>query len=109
MCCSWRTGGLLRWEDSELNDVLSLKGRTSLSGMATKNTERQDIRRGRDGHMESSGQEEADDIFETEFTMLQDLWQFDSVPFPVTKQVRLRYDCERQFMVSLTCASRQRV
>lgn len=89
-CCSWCTGGLLRWEDSEVNDVLSLKGRNSLSGVPAKNAERQDIRRGRDGHIESSGQEEADDIFESEFTMLQDLWKFDSVPFPVTKQVRAR-------------------
>lgn len=73
-----------------MNDVLSLKGRNSLSGVPAKNAERQDIRRGRDGHIESSGQEEADDVFESEFTMLQDLWKFDSVPFPVTKQVRAR-------------------
>eukprot|EP00752_Nemacystus_decipiens_P010121 g9020.t1 len=77
-------GGHLRWEDSEVNDVLSL-GRTSLSAMPAKNAERQDILRG-DKHMESSGREEADDIFESEFTMLQDLWKFDNVPFPVTKQ-----------------------
>lgn len=62
--------------------MLSSKGRNSLSSGPSKNTERQESRQ-----IESSGQEEADDIFESEFTMLQDLWKFDSVPFPVTKQV----------------------
>lgn len=70
--------------------MLSLKGHNSLSGVPVKNAEPQDIRRGRDGHVESSGHEEADDIFESEFTMLKDIWKFDSVPFPVTKQVRTR-------------------
>lgn len=73
-----------------MNDVLSSKGRNSLSGVLAKSVERQDIRRGKDGHVESSGHEEADDIFESEFTMLQDLWKFDCVPFPVTKPVRMR-------------------
>lgn len=68
--------------------MLSSKGQNPLSGGPTKGLERLDTRRGRDGHLESSGQEEADDIFESEFTMLQDLWKFDCVPFPVTKQVR---------------------
>lgn len=66
---------------------MSLKGRHSLGGGPTKGVER-DTRRGREGNLEASGQEEADDIFESEFTMLQDLWKFDSVPFSVTKQVR---------------------
>eukprot|EP00903_Cladosiphon_okamuranus_P010322 g9766.t1 len=79
-------GGLLRWEDSEVSDVLSLKGRNSLNSVPAKHVERLDIRRGRDGHVESSEHEEADDIFESEFTMLKDLWKFDSAPFPVTKQ-----------------------
>lgn len=82
------TGGLQPWDESEVkNDVLSSKGQNSLSGGPAKGLERLDTRRGRDGHLESSGQEEADDIFESEFTMLQDLWKFDCVPFPVTKQV----------------------
>lgn len=71
-----------------MNDLLSLKGRNSLSGVPAKSVERVDVRRGREGHLESSGHEEADDIFESEFTMLQDLWKFDCAPFPVTKQVR---------------------
>lgn len=83
-CC---TGGLLRWDESEVDDVLSLKGRSSLGGGPTKGVER-DTRRGREGNLEVSDQEEADDIFESEFTMLQDLWKFDCVPFSVTKQVR---------------------
>lgn len=67
--------------------MLSSKGRNSLGGGAAKSVELQDTRRARDGHLGSSGQKEADDIFESEFTMLQDLWKFDYVPFPVTKQV----------------------
>lgn len=80
--------GALRWDESEVNDVLSSKGQKPLSGGPAKGPERLDARRGTDGHLESSGQEEADDIFESEFTMLQDLWKFDNVPFPVAKQVR---------------------
>lgn len=82
------TGGLPRWGDSEVNDVLPSKGQNPLSSGPAKGPERLDTRRGRDGHLESSGQEGADDIFESEFTMLQDLWVFDCLPFPVTKQVR---------------------
>ncbi|CAM9200267.1 unnamed protein product [Ectocarpus fasciculatus] len=80
-------GGLLRWDESEVNDVLSLKGRKSLGGgpIHAKGVER-DTRRGREGNLDLSDQEEADDIFESEFTMLQDLWKFDCVPFSVTKQ-----------------------
>ncbi len=83
------TGGQRRWEESEVNDVLSSKVRTSLGGGPANSIELQDNRRAREGHLESSGQKEADDIFESEFTMLQDLWKFDNFPFPVTKQVSM--------------------
>lgn len=53
-----------------------------------KSSDRQDALRGRDGRLQSSGEEEADDIFESEFILLKDVWNFDNVPFPVTKQVR---------------------
>ncbi|CAM9666114.1 unnamed protein product [Scytosiphon promiscuus] len=77
-------GGQLRWDESEVNDVLSSRGQKSLSSGPPKSSERQEP-----SQMESSGQQEADDIFESEFMMLQDLWEFDNVPFPVTKQQSL--------------------
>lgn len=105
VCCTGCTGGVLRWEDSEVNDVLSLKGRHSVGGAPAKNAERREFRRGRDGQVESSGHEEADDIFESEFTMLKDLWKFDSVPFPVTKQVRMHHSCLSNWPVYIGSAS----
>lgn len=62
--------------------------RKSFIGGPTKSVERLDPRRGRDGNIETPVEDETDDIFESEYMMLKDLWQFDSVPFPVTKQVR---------------------
>lgn len=87
-CCA---GALLRWDEGEVNEVLTAQGaaqRRSLGGAPGK-SDRQDGLRGRDGRLESSGEEEADDIFESEFVLLKDLWNFDNVPFPVTKQVRV--------------------
>lgn len=84
-------GGLLGWDEGEVNDVLSSKGpdlRKPFSGGPAKTAEQHDPRRGRDTHLGTSGEEEADDIFESEFLMLKDLWKFDSVPFAVAKQVR---------------------
>ncbi|CAM9248443.1 unnamed protein product [Discosporangium mesarthrocarpum] len=34
----------------------------------------------------TTAEEEADDVFETEFMLLKDLWKFDAVPYPVTKK-----------------------
>lgn len=73
-----------------MNEALAAQGpaqRRSLGGATGKSVDRQDALRGRDGRLESSGEEEADDIFESEFVLLKDLWNFNNVPFPVTKQV----------------------
>lgn len=73
-----------------MNDVVRPNGSTqwNLKGVGlVQGIEKQDTRRGK-GYPKSSAQEEADDIFESEFMMLKDLWNFDSVSFPVTKQVR---------------------
>lgn len=88
-CCA---GALLRWDEGEVNEALAAQGaaqRRSLGGATGKSVDRQDALRGRDGRLESSGEEEADDIFESEFVLLKDLWNFNNVPFPVTKQVRV--------------------
>lgn len=80
-----------RWDESEVNDFLSTKSsshRLAKGGSVGQGMESEDSRR-RGGRPESSAQEEADDIFESEFMMLKDLWNFDSVPFPVSKQVQV--------------------
>lgn len=82
---------LLRWDEGEVTEAFTSTGpaqRRSLGGATVKSADRQDALRGRDGRLESSGEEVADDIFESEFILLKDVWNFDNVPFPVTKQVR---------------------
>lgn len=84
-------GRHLRWdEDGEVNDVLSMKGSVHRNtGGSNHGIDSQDSHRGIGGLTGSTAEEEADDIFESEFTMLKDLWNFDNLPFPVSKQVRV--------------------
>lgn len=84
-------GDQLRWDGSEVNEILPSKGSTrrkSSGGGPFKVLDHQEPGRVREGPSGSSAEEDADDIFESEFMMLKDIWKFDDVPFPVTKQVR---------------------
>lgn len=84
------TGDQLRWDEGEEINALQTNGsvqRAFGGGGRFKNVDRQDLRHVAGGTTNSSAEEEADEVFESEFVMLKDLWKFDSVPFPVTKQV----------------------
>lgn len=89
------SGGQLRWDEGEVTDILSSRG-------IARSAEHHDPRRERDRNIRTSAEEEADDIFESEFTMLKDLWNFDTAPFPVTKQVRASATCYIVVMARLT-------
>lgn len=106
--CLLLTGKQPRWDESEVNEFLPVKGsaqRSSKPGSVAQGLESEEGRR-RGGRPESSAQEEADDIFESEFMMLKDLWNFDSMPFPVSKQVGIRQLCHAYPLVrQLTCCA----
>lgn len=66
-----------------------MKGSVHRNTGGNQGIDGQESHRGIGGLAGSTAEEEADDIFESEFTMLKDLWNFGSLPFPVSKQVRV--------------------
>lgn len=59
--------------------------------LPSKSSGNHETLRGRDRHLQSTADEEADDIFESEFMMLKNIWTFDSSPYPVSKQVVIHF------------------